>query len=100
MRLHGHFGIDSSPALRDRLLPVLQASFQRVVTLDLADVSYIDTSGIATLLEAVKIARSCNVTFCVKGLQGRVFRLFTATGLLNLFEARGCGDTSSGSKVS
>src|SRR5215470_14603981 len=66
LRLDGRLGIDSSPAFRDQLLEILQTSLHQVVTVDLTDVSYLDTSGIATLLEALKIARAHNTTLCVK----------------------------------
>ena len=100
LRLHGRLGIDSSPAFRDQLLEILKTSPHQVVTVDLTDVSYLDTSGIATLLEALKIARAHNTTLCVKGLQDRPVRLFKATGLMNFFEPNGSGSASSALKVS
>jgi anti-sigma B factor antagonist len=86
VRLDGHIGPDSSPDLRDRLLAILQGQLPTTITVDLADVSHIDASGIATLLEALKIARSRQITFCLKGLQGRMSRLFEVTGLQAVFE--------------
>lgn len=100
VRLHGRLGIDSSPALRDRLLAMLQGEPPKTVLVDLTGVVYIDASGIATLLEALKIARNRQTMFCVKGIQGRIMRLFEAVGLMNLFEANGCGSASSELKVS
>ena len=47
MRLRGHLGIDSSPALRDRLLAMLQRQSMETVVVDLTEVSYLDASGIA-----------------------------------------------------
>ena len=100
LRLSGRLGIDTSPALRDQLLATLQAQVSKTVIVDLTEVSYIDTSGVATLLEALKVAHTCRATFCVKGLQGRIVRLFEATGLMHLFEADGCRNASSELKVS
>jgi anti-sigma B factor antagonist len=85
--LNGHLGLDSSPALRDRLLAILQGQPPKTIIVDLTQVSYIDASGVATLLEALKIARSLRGTLCLKGLQGRVERLFEVTGLKAVFEA-------------
>jgi len=99
VRLHGRLGIDSSPDLRDRLLVMLHGQPPKTVTVDLTEVSYIDTSGIATLLEALKIARNRKTTFCLKGLQGRMARLFEVTGLLTLFENNGMQKPSSVTKV-
>lgn len=86
VRLHGRLGIDSSPDLRDRLLAILQGQPPKTVIVDLTEVSYIESSGIATLLEALKIARNRRATLCLKGLQGRIVRLFEVTGLDKVFE--------------
>jgi anti-sigma B factor antagonist len=91
VHLHGRVGIDSSPTLRDRLLAILQGQPPETIIVDLTEVSLIDVSGIATLLEALKVARSRQVTLCLKGLQGRMVRLFEVTGLQAVFET-GCKD--------
>lgn len=87
LRLRGRLGIDSSPALRDQLLAILNSQLSKAVSVDLTDVSYIDTSGVATLIEALKIARNRQTKLCVTGLHGRVDRLFQAAGLTHLFQA-------------
>ncbi len=89
VRLHGRLGIDSSPDLRDRLLVILQGQPPKTIIVDLTEVSYMEASGIATLLEALKIARNRRATLCLKGLQGRIVRLFEVTGLNKVFET-GC----------
>jgi anti-sigma B factor antagonist len=100
VRLRGRLNIDSSPALRDRLLALLQAQSPQAVIVDFSDVSYIDSSGIATLIEGLKIARLRQTTLCLQGLQGRLLRLFQVTGMSALFEKSDCGSASSESKVS
>lgn len=100
VRLRGRLNIDSSPAFRDRLLPMLRAESPKAVIVDLTDVSYVDSSGIATLIEGLKVARQRQTTLCVQGLQGRLLHLFQVTGVSTLFEKNGCGATSSLSKVS
>jgi anti-anti-sigma factor len=92
VRLHGRLVIDSSPDLRDRLLTILQGQPPKTIIVDLTEVSFTDASGIATLLEALKVARNRQVTLCLKGLQGRVVRFFEVTGLLSVFETAGCKD--------
>jgi anti-sigma B factor antagonist len=94
VRLQGRLGIDSSPALRDRLLATLRGQPPKNVVVDLTEVSSIDASGVATLLEALKVARNRQVTLCLKGLQGRIVRLFEVTGLLAVFETTGCKGAS------
>jgi len=89
VRLHGRVGIYSSPDLRDRLLAILQGQPPKTIIVDLTEVSFIDASGIATLLEALKVARNRQATLCLKGLQGRMVRFFEVTGLQAVFET-GC----------
>ena len=89
-RLRGRVTIDSSPALRDRLLTMLRGQAPTAVIFDLTEVPYIDSSGIATLIEGLKIARNRQIAFCLQGLQGRLLHLFEVTGVLALFKANGC----------
>jgi anti-sigma B factor antagonist len=100
VRLQGRLGIDSSPDLRDRLLAILRGQPSKVLIVDLTEVSYIDTSGIATLLEALKIARNRHITLRLKGLQSRQARLFEATGLTALFETSGTQNATPTSRMS
>ena len=100
VHLRGRLNIDSSPALRDRLLALLQAQSPQAVIIDFTAVSHIDSSGIATLIEGLKIARLRRTTLCLHGLQGRLLQLFQVTGMSTLFEKGSCGSSSPESKVS
>lgn len=52
--LQGRVDIESSPDLRDHLLAVLrEPSPLETITIDLKEVSYMDTSGVATLIEGL-----------------------------------------------
>src|SRR6266478_6574063 len=96
VHVSGRIDVDSSPDLRDFLLAILSAEpLPRAITVDLAGVPYIETSGIATLIEALRIARHHHIEFCLQGLNGPVLRLFEVTGVLALFEA-----SNNGQKVS
>jgi anti-sigma B factor antagonist len=96
VRPSGRINVDSSPDLRDCLLAILSAEpLPRAITVDLAGVPYIEASGIATLIEALRIARHHQTIFCLQGLSGAVLRLFEVTGVLALFEASNCGQKAS-----
>jgi anti-sigma B factor antagonist len=89
----GRINVDSSPDLRDCLLAILSAKpLPRAITVDLANVLYIETSGIATLIEALRMARHQQTIFRLQGLSGSVLRLFEVTGVLTLFEAGNSGE--------
>ena len=88
--LSGRINVDSSPDLRDSLRAILSTvPLPRTVTVDLAGVSYVEASGIATLIEALRIARHHQIGFCLQGVGGSVLRLFEVTGVLALFDAGG-----------
>jgi len=91
--LKGRLGLDSSPALRDRLLAILQGPPPEPVIVDLTGVPYIEGSGIATLLEALRVARNHKTTLRLRGLHDRLLHLFQVTGVLSLFESYGCTNT-------
>jgi anti-sigma B factor antagonist len=96
VRLSGRVDVDSSPHLRDRLRTLLsEEALSQTIIVDLAGVSYIETSGIATLIEALRVARHHQTSFRLQGLSGASLRLFEVTGVLALFEA-----SDSGQKVS
>src|SRR5258707_13549148 len=83
----GRLSIESSPDLRDHLLAVLRRqSPPETIAIDLTAVSYMDTSGIATLIEGLKIARIGGIAMRLRGLQGRLLHLFQATGIGSLFD--------------
>ena len=91
--LSGQIDVYSSPDLRDQLVAILsEVPLPLTVTVDLAGVSYIETSGIATLIEALRIARHHQIGFCLQGVAGSVLRLFEVTGVLTLFDLAGRGE--------
>ena len=90
--LSGRITIDSSPELREQLIALLSGEPLEGLTVDLSNVPYMDLSGIATLLEALKIARRRKTGLQLTGLHDRPRYLFEVTGLLSLFE--NCGPVS------
>lgn len=85
--LQGRFDMDTSPVIRERLLALLRRPPQQTVSIDLSRVTHIDSSGVATLIEALRFARGCNVGLRLQGLHDRLLRLFEVTGILSLFNA-------------
>jgi anti-anti-sigma factor len=87
VRLNGRIDVDSSPDIPDCILGILSGK-QAVqsITVDLSDISHIEASGIATLVEALKIAGPRRIRLHLQGLRGSALRLFEVTGLLPLFE--------------
>jgi anti-sigma B factor antagonist len=101
VRLSGRVDVDSSPDLRDRMRNLLsEKELPQTIIVDLAGVPYIETSGIATLIEALRVARHHQINFRLQGLSGAVLRLFEVTGVLALFDTSNSVQNKSGQKVS
>ena len=84
--LSGRITIDSSPDLRELLLGQLESSTCQILTVDFHEVAYVDTSGLALLVEILKAARTQGKAFHLSGLQERPRYLLEATRLLHLFD--------------
>ena len=65
------------------------------LTIDLAKATYIDCAGIATLIEALKIAHSHKTRLQLRGLHDGPRHLLEVSGLLGLFETDGQASSSS-----
>lgn len=83
--LSGRITIDSSPSLRTLLLQRLESADCQSLTVDFREVPYVDTSGLAVLVEILKAARTHGKTFQLSGLSERPRFLLEATRLLHLF---------------
>jgi anti-sigma B factor antagonist len=85
----GRIDIDSSPEFRDSLLNMLQAPDCQCLEVSFCEVAYIDTSGLAVLVDVLKSARHLGKQLELGGLQERPRYLLESTGLLRFFvEAR------------
>jgi anti-sigma B factor antagonist len=98
--LGGRVTIDSSPDLRKQLHALLDQPCPPALIIDLSELSYIDCSGIGTLIEALRIARQRHSNLELQGLRDRPRHLLEVTGLLRLFDTNRGTDHSSVSKVS
>ena len=83
--IEGRVTVDTSGDMRRTLRNVLRSKPAKM-TVDLTKVSYIDSSGLATLLEAVRTARKQNTRLILRGIQGQPRYFFEITGLNHLFE--------------
>jgi anti-sigma B factor antagonist len=89
IKVTGGLVIESSPRLRALLIKAIRKGTSPVLVIDLSALSYLDTSGVATLLEAVGVASSRQVRLRVIGLTGEPRMLAQITELDVIFRA--CG---------
>lgn len=86
-RLSGDIDITTSPDLKKTLDRAITDTKNKVV-LNLKDVSYVDSSGLATLVEIFKILRSRNGNLKLTDLSDKVKGLFEITKLDKLFDVK------------
>jgi anti-sigma B factor antagonist len=85
LRLAGDVDLSSSPELRQALRQVMGRR-PRATVVDLTRVAYMDSSGLATLVEALKRAGEYGGRLRLVGLNPRVRAVFEISQLDRVFE--------------
>ena len=80
----GDIDLSRAPAFRRRLADA-QASGPSRLVVDLSEVPYMDSSGVATLIEAMQRARSGKQTLVIAAPQHRVKSIFEIARLDSVF---------------
>jgi len=81
----GNIDMSNSPEVRKVLLRELRDKSSRVL-LNLSEVRYIDSSGVASLVEGLKAARDSGARFILFGLNESAREVLKISRLLKLFE--------------
>ncbi len=84
VNVEGEIDMFTSPNLRDTLLPFFKKKAEGIVV-DLSLVSFMDSSGIATLVEGLQWSKKENRAFILSGLGKTVFNALSLTKLDNVF---------------
>jgi anti-sigma B factor antagonist len=84
--LRGSVDLGNSLVLRTKLFETLPAISR--IALNMSGVVYIDSSGIATLIEVLKKARDSKKDFVLFGLASRVYDVLKLTNLDGVFQIR------------
>jgi len=96
LKLDGVVNIQTAVALRQRIKPLLNETHQSI-HIDLAGVSFIDSAGLATLVEGLQWSRAdAGRHFVLSGLSENVRDIFELAKLDTIFEIE--GDKSRGDK--
>jgi len=86
IEVSGDIDLYSSPKLRDTVLDLLGKRDQKSVIVNLSNVDYIDSSGVASLVEGLQEAKKRSARFMLVGLKEGPRRVLELTLLLNVFE--------------
>jgi anti-anti-sigma factor len=88
LETEGEIDIAASPELAEQLEESLAAGFARVV-LDLNRATFLDSSGLCTILKAHATARRLDVAFAVLPGPPEVRRIFEITGATHVLATNG-----------
>lgn len=82
----GDIDLAHSPQLRKELLRELKEKRTPRVILNLTKVRYIDSSGVASLVEGLKASRDLSIRFILFGLSKSAREVLQLSRLLKIFE--------------
>jgi anti-sigma B factor antagonist len=83
--LQGRITINNADEMRRTLSGALCPQLPKL-TVDLSGVTYMDTSGLATLMETMRIARQQGTQLVLSGIQNQPRYLLQVTDLDHVFE--------------
>lgn len=86
VEVSGDIDLYSSPKLRETVLDLLQKRDQKQVIINLAQVEYVDSSGIASLVEGLQEAKKRKARFVLVGLNEGPRHVLELTRLISVFE--------------
>jgi anti-sigma B factor antagonist len=82
----GDITLYNSPQMRKVLLELLKEKPARRVIVNLQRVRYIDSAGVASLVEGLKVSRDLKTGFVLFGLSRTTREVFELTRLIKVFE--------------
>ena len=82
----GDIDLASSPEVRKALLHEVRDNRSPRVVLNLSEVRYIDSSGVASLVEGLKASRDIGSRFILVGLSGPAREVLQLSRLVKVFE--------------
>lgn len=82
--VEGEVDMFTSPSLRDKLVPFFKKNVKGVIV-DLSAVSFMDSSGIATLVEGLQWSKKDDKKFILAGLGTNVMNALSLTKLDKVF---------------
>ena len=85
----GDIDLYNSPEVRKTLLDVLRTQRAPKVLINLTKVKYIDSSGVASLVEGLKISRELQSRLILFGLSAAAREVLELSRLIKVFEVYG-----------
>ncbi len=86
IEVKGDIDLYSSPQVRQTILDTLGHKSTKRVIVDLTGVRYVDSSGVASLVEGLQLSRKSQVRFALCGLNKAPRQVLELTRLIKVFE--------------
>jgi anti-sigma B factor antagonist len=84
--IDGRVTLEDAPEFLETLMSLLKKKEPRRVVVNMGQVSYIDSAGVACLVEALKVSRESKIGFALCGLGPVARDVFELTKLISVFE--------------
>ncbi|MFB5663941.1 STAS domain-containing protein [Alteribacillus sp. HJP-4] len=88
LHVGGEIDAYTAPQLREALIPLTEKEGNQV-SVDLTEVDYIDSTGLGIFIGALKSSHAHDSSLKLTGLNDRVMRLFSITGLDEVIDIDG-----------
>ncbi len=86
IHLGGEFDLGARDELRDALVAAAESGDVALITVNLKDVTFIDSEAIAAIVDGYLTADQAGVAFRLARGDGMITRIFEVLGLAHLFE--------------
>jgi anti-sigma B factor antagonist len=84
LSVHGEVDVATAPALREAIIRAVDGRPARVV-IDLADVSFMDSSALGVLVSGYKYAQGAGIPLLLSSPGPAVYRLLRTSGMIEIF---------------
>jgi|SRR5467141_214668 len=85
VHLSGDFNLYTSEMVRLELDKLLNSAEGKRIIVDVSEVQFFDSAGLATLVEVLKLSRNKHVEFLLTGVQGKVKDVLSISRLIDVF---------------
>jgi anti-sigma B factor antagonist len=88
IHLTGDLTLSNGPEVRTALRNEIAATDRKSVVVDLSGVHYVDSMGVATLVDALAQSQNKKLEFILTGVQGKLKEVLNLTKLARVFDIR------------
>jgi len=86
IKVQGDIDLYSSPKVRQTILECVKKAEAEKILIDMTGVAYIDSSGVASLIEGLQLSKQKNKNFAIFGLTARARAVIELARLDKIFK--------------